>query len=143
MHPKVLSLTLSLTYSTHIHNSSVQTHKTLQIIIKTLTATGWGKQKEALMAIYKAQDTNILYMPDKTLTLPIHEHLQLHASQYKQKTQHPSHPLHKHTTYFNSSRLNQYLRQRLLHDEHCHRSPHSYYNRHKTKHAPYSYIYCI
>ena len=39
------------------------------------------------------------------LTLPIHEHLQLHASQYKQKTQHPSHPLHKHTTYFNTPRL--------------------------------------
>ena len=33
-------------------------------------------------------------MYDETLILPIHEHLQLHASQYKQKTQHPSHPLH-------------------------------------------------
>ena len=31
----------------------------------------------------------------ETLILPIHEHLQLHASQYKQKTQHPSHPLHR------------------------------------------------
>ena len=28
-----------------------------------------------------------------------------HASQYKQKIQHPSHPLHKHTTYFNTPRL--------------------------------------
>ena len=36
------------------------------------------------------------------LILPIHEHLQLHASQYKQKTQHP---LHKHTTFFNTRRL--------------------------------------
>ena len=44
-------------------------------------------------------------MHDETLTLPIHEHMQLHASQYKQKTQHPSHPLHKHTTYFNIPRL--------------------------------------
>ena len=44
-------------------------------------------------------------MHDETLTLPIHEHLQLHASQYKQKTQHPSHPLHKHATYFNTPRL--------------------------------------
>ena len=34
---------------------------------------------------------------DETLTLLIHEHLQLHASQYKQKTQHPSHPLHQWT----------------------------------------------
>ena len=44
-------------------------------------------------------------MHDETLTLPIHEQLQLHASQYKQKTQHPSHPLHKHTTYFNTPGL--------------------------------------
>ena len=43
-HPKVLGLTLDpkLTYSTHIHNISVQAHKPLQII-KALTATGWGK----------------------------------------------------------------------------------------------------
>ena len=47
----------------------------------------------------------IVKRSDETLTLPIHEHLQLHASQYKQKTQHPSHPLHKHTTYFNTPRL--------------------------------------
>ena len=31
------------------------------------------------------QDTNIQHLHDETLTLPIHEHLQLHASQYKQK----------------------------------------------------------
>ena len=53
--PKVMGLTLDpkLTYSTHIHNISVQAHKPLQII-KALTATGWGKQKETLMATYKA-----------------------------------------------------------------------------------------
>ena len=53
-HPKVLGLTLDpkLTYSTHIH-ISVQAHKPLQII-KELTATGWDKQKETLMATYKA-----------------------------------------------------------------------------------------
>ena len=47
-HSKVLGFTLDpkLTYSTHIH-------KPLQII-KSLTATGWGKQKETLMANYKA-----------------------------------------------------------------------------------------
>ena len=55
------------------------------------------------------QDTNIQHLHDETLTLPIHEHLQLHASQYKQKTQHPSHPLHKHTTYFNTPRLKKTL----------------------------------
>ena len=56
-------------------------------------------------ATWCTQDTNIQHLHDETLTLPIHEHLQLHASQYKQKTQHPSHPLHKHTPYFNTPRL--------------------------------------
>ena len=51
------------------------------------------------------QDTHIQHLHDETLTLPIHEHLQLYASQYKQKTQHPSHPLHKHTAYLNNPRL--------------------------------------
>ena len=136
------------TTSQYIHNISVQAHKPLQII-KALTATGWGKQKETLMATYKAvmrpaleyassvwspiasstsinklqvmqnaalrtatgctQDTNIQHLHDETLTLPIHEHLQLHATQYKQKTQHPSHPLHKHTPYFNTPRLKKTL----------------------------------
>ena len=108
---------------THIHNISIQAHKPLQMI-KALTATRWGKQKETLMANYKAvmrqaqeysssiwsplasstsinklqvmqnaalrtatgctQDTNIQHMHAETLILPIHEHLQLHASQYKQ-----------------------------------------------------------
>ena len=114
-------------------------------MIRALTATGWGKQKETLMATYKAimrsaleyassiwshlasstsinkrqvmqnaalrtvtgctQNTNIQHLHDETLILPIHEHLQLHASQYKPKTQHLSHLLHKHTTYFNTPRL--------------------------------------
>ena len=53
-HPKVLGLTLDpkLTFSKHIHNISVYAHKPLQMI-KTLTATGWGKQKKTLMATYK------------------------------------------------------------------------------------------
>ena len=50
------------------------------------------------------QDTNIQHLHDETLTLPIHEHLQLHASHYKQKTQHLSHLLHKLTKYFNTPR---------------------------------------
>ena len=61
-HPKVLGLTLDpkLTYSTHIHNISVQAHKPLQII-KALTATGWGKQKETLMATYISR-LRVLYV---------------------------------------------------------------------------------
>ena len=90
------------------------------------------------------QDTNIQHLHDKTLILPIHEHLQLHASQYKQKTQHPSHPLHKHTTYFNTPKIiKNYFQQRRLHNNHSHRPPHSHYNRHKNKHAPYIYIYIL
>ena len=139
--PKGSGYTLDqkLAYITHIQNISV--HTPLQIT-KALTATGWDKQKETLMATYKTvlipaleyassvwspiasstninklqvmqnaalrtatgctQDTNIQHLHDETLTFPIHEHLQLHASQYKHKTQHPSHPLHKHTTYFST-----------------------------------------
>ena len=52
------------------------------------------------------QNTNIQHLHDETLIFPIHERLQLHASQYKQKTQHPSHPLHTHKTYINTPRLN-------------------------------------
>ena len=54
-HPKVMGLTLDpkLTYSTHNYTISVQAHKPLQMI-KALTATGWGKQKETLMATYEA-----------------------------------------------------------------------------------------
>ena len=184
-HPKVLGLTLApkLTYSTHIHNISVQAHKPLQII-KALTARGWGKPKETLMATYKAvmrpameyassvwspiasstsinklhvmqnaalrtatgctQDKNIQHLHDETLTLPIHEHLQHHASQYKQKTQHPSHPLHKHTTYFNTPRLKKTLFLTMAAtQQYSHRPPHSHYNRHKNKHVPYTYIYCL
>ena len=50
-HQKVLGLTLDpkLIYSTRIHGISVQAHKPLQIM-KALTETGWGKQKETLMA---------------------------------------------------------------------------------------------
>ena len=149
-HPKVMGLTLDPKpiYSTHIHKISVHAHKPLQMI-KALTATGWGKQKETLMATYKAvmrpaleyassiwsplassirinklqvmqnaalrtvtgcpHDANIQHMHDETLILPIHEHLQLHASQYKPKTEHPSHPLHKHTTCFNTPRLKKTL----------------------------------
>ena len=125
-HPKVLGLALDpkLTYSTHINNISVQAHQPLQLI-KALTSTGWGKQKETLMDTYNAvmspdleyassirsslafststkklhvmlnaalrtatgctQVTNIQHLHDETLILPIHEQLQLYASQLTQK----------------------------------------------------------
>ena len=45
-HPQVMGFTLdpNLTYDTHIHNISIQTHTPLQMI-KPLTATGWGKHE--------------------------------------------------------------------------------------------------
>ena len=91
------------------------------------------------------QDTNIQHLHDKTLTLPIHEHLQLHASQYILQTENTTSipPLHKHTTYFNTPRLKHYFQQRPLHNKHSYRSANSHYNRHKNKHASYTYIYCL
>ena len=109
------SVWLPIASSTSINKLQVMQNATLR------TATGC------------TQDTNIQHLHDETLTLPIHEHLQLHASQYKQKTQHPSHPLHKHTKYFNTPRQKKhYFKQRPLHNKHSHRPPHSHYNRHKT-----------
>ena len=82
-----LTLDPKLTYRTQIHNISVQAHTPLQMI-KAVTATGWGKQKEKRMASYKAvmrlalessssictQDTKIQHLHDETLILPIHEY---------------------------------------------------------------------
>ena len=146
LHPKVLGLTLDpkLTYNAHIQNIATHAQKPLQVI-KALTGTTWGKQKETLVATYKAvmrptleyassiwspmasptsinklqvmqnaalractgctHDTNIQHLHDETNILPIQKHLQLHASQIRQKAQYPSHPLHKYTTYNNSQRL--------------------------------------
>ena len=91
------------------------------------------------------QDTNKQHLHDDTLIFPIHEHLQLHASQYKQKTQHPSHPLHKHTTYFNTPRLtkspifnNGRYTTNIPTDLHTITTTEI-----KNKHASYTYIYCL
>ena len=52
-------------------------------------------------------DINTQHLHDETNVLPIHQHLQLHASQIRQKAQHPTHPLHKLTIHpgSNDSRL--------------------------------------
>ena len=42
-------------------------------------------------------DTNTQHLHDETNVLPIHQHLQLHASKIRQKAQHPTHPLYKLT----------------------------------------------
>ena len=50
-------------------------------------------------------DTNTQHLHDETNVLPIHQHLQLHASQIRQKAQHPTHPLHKLTIHPHTPRL--------------------------------------
>ena len=42
------------------------------------------------------QDTNIQHLHDETLTLPIHDHLQLHASKYQKKTTSITSPTQTH-----------------------------------------------
>ena len=50
-------------------------------------------------------DTNIQHLHDETNILPIQKHLQLHASQVRQKAQYPSHPLYRYTTHNSSQWL--------------------------------------
>ena len=52
-HPKVLGLTLypKLTYSTHIHNISVQAHKPLQIIKHSLQQDGVNRRRHSCLPI--------------------------------------------------------------------------------------------
>ena len=48
--------------------------------------------------------------------------------------------------HFNTPRLKKnthYFQQRPLQNKHSHRPQHSHHNRHKNKHAPYRYIYCL
>ena len=50
-------------------------------------------------------DTNTQHLNDETNVLPIHQHLQLHTSQIRQKAQPPTHPLHKLTIHPHTPRL--------------------------------------
>ena len=42
-------------------------------------------------------NTNIQHLHNETNILPLNAHLKLHSSQLRQKSQHPTHPLHKFT----------------------------------------------
>ena len=59
--PKILGLTLDpkLTYSKHIQNTTIKAKQKMHIM-KTLTATHWGKSKETLNITYKAMTRPIL-----------------------------------------------------------------------------------
>ena len=102
-HPKVVGFTLDpkLTYSTHIHNISVQattndksthSHETGSGVCLLWSPLASSTSINKLQVMQNAalrtatgctQDTNIQHLHEKTLILPIHEHLHLHASQYK------------------------------------------------------------
>ena len=134
-HPKILGLTFDpkLNYLEHQKNIIEKANNGLNMM-KALTSTAWGKQKETLITTYKTiirpilenantvwsptvcttnldklqvvqnnalriatgctKDTNIQHLHEETLVLPLKEHLQLHASLLKQKSNHPNHPLH-------------------------------------------------
>ena len=103
-HPKVLGLTLDpkLTYTTHIHIFSVDTHKPLQII-KALTATGCGKQKESFMAIYTAVMRPALeYAYYIWLLLHPRPALTNYKSCRRQQDCHMMHTRHNHTPSFSN-----------------------------------------
>ena len=90
-------------------------------------------------------DTNIQHLHDETNILPIQKHLQLHASQIRQKAQYPSHPLYKYTTHNNSQRLMKptTFQQLPIHHKHPYRPLYCHYSRHKSKHARHTHNYCL
>ena len=125
-----------LTYSEHIKVTTDKAKRTVNIL-KALTSTKWGKQKETILQTYKAitrpileyantiwgpiisqtninkvqiiqnaalriatgctRDTNIQHLHDETKILPVSTHLKLLASQFKQQSQNPQHPLYSLT----------------------------------------------
>ena len=170
-HPMVLDLTLDLklTYSTHSHNISVQAHKPLQII-KALTATGWGKQKETLMAAYKevmrpaleyassvwspiASSTSINKLQGmqnaalRTATGCTHTRAPT-APRLTMQTENTTsitsptqtHNILQHSKAKNPLFLTTGATQQTFPQT---PPPHSHYNRHKNKHEPYTYIFCL
>ena len=85
-------------------------------------------QNSALrMATGCTHDTNTQHFHDETNVLPIHQHLQLRASQIKHKSQHPAHPLHKLTIHPHTPRLQKkHIQQHQLHHQHRHTPRHSH-----------------
>ena len=90
----------------------INTYKTITRPILEYTNTVWSPiisdtntqklqtiQNTALrIATGCTQDTNTQHLHTETKTLPLKQHLKLHASQYRQKAQHAEHPSHHLTT---------------------------------------------
>ena len=154
-HPKILGLVLDpkLTFNEHVKAVTKKASATIKIL-KALTSTNWGKQKETIVSTYKVitrpileyastvwspvlsstqqgklqitqnmalrtgtgctMDTNINHLHDETKVLPINYHLRLHASQLRQKTQNPAHPLHHLTRHGRPPRL---MKSTIFHNQ--------------------------
>jgi hypothetical protein len=153
-HPKILGLTLDpkLNYGEHIKTTKEKAQKTTNIL-KALTSTTWGLQKETLVRTYKAitlpvleyaspvwspatsatniqelqtvqntalriatgctADTNTQHLHEETHVLPLQHHLQLHATQLRQKAQQSTNPLNSLTQDPSPPRL---LKQTIFHN---------------------------
>ena len=93
--PKSVCVVHVITMSVWSPNASETNIDKLQIVQDTALGIAAGC----------THDTKIQHLHDETNVLPRHQHLQLHASQIKQKAQHPTHPLHKLTIYLHTPRL--------------------------------------
>jgi hypothetical protein len=154
-HPKILGLTFDpkLNFLQHQKNIIDKANNGLNMM-KALTSTTWGKQKETLVTTYKTiirpalenantiwsptvcktnleklqvvqnnalriatgctKDTNIQHLHEETLVLPLKEHLQLHASLLKHKSNHSNHPLH---TLFKNPKPGRLLRKTIFNNK--------------------------
>jgi hypothetical protein len=84
--PKILGLTLDpkLTYNEHIKQTTKKANKSLKIL-KTLTATKWGKQKETLINTYNAITRPVMEYAS-TIWAPITAQTNLNKLQIIQNT---------------------------------------------------------
>ena len=102
INPKILGLTLApkLTYNKHIEITTTKAHKTIQIL-KVLTSTTWGKQKETITATYKAITRPILEYVS-TIWSPLASDTNINKLQITQNTalknSNGVYNRHKHTT---------------------------------------------
>ena len=118
----------------HVLYSDLMSHTRMKRISKKMK-TNIDKlqivQNTALrIATGCTHDTNTQHLHAETKVLPIHQHLQLHASQIRQKAQHPTHPLHKLTIHPHTPRLKKknHIQQHQLHHQHRHTPRHQSHN---------------
>ena len=152
MDAKYLRVTLSndLEWSKHIANMTNKVNSKLTFLRHNLEygATIWEPfrkynsdkvervQRRAARFIKSnyTRYSSVSDMPDKFGM--VGKSLQLHVSQYKQKTSIT--PLTQ--TYFNTPRLKALSLTMATTQQ---TFPHNLYNIHKNKHVPYTYIYCL